>query len=208
MVRELSRKERERLSHRLEMLEAAERLFSREDYYGTTMQEIAEEAEFSVGALYKMFESKEDLYLRLIEMRAEQYFESVCERIEAASGPLEKIRSVIATKLDFFQEHKAFFRVFSHLSADERRAPPFGMSRQCMEKYLGYQGNLRDIFQEGIRQGVFVDQDPTLMVLCLEGMCNAVMACWVRTGGEELGETQPGELESLFFHGVLAEGKQ
>ena len=208
-MEELPRKERERLGHRREMLEAAERLFSQKGYHGTTMQEIADEAEFSVGALYNMFESKEDLFSQLVEIRVDQYFESVYAKIDAADGPIEKIRTTIATKLAFFRERKDFFRIFCDLGAEEQPIPPPGASKKhIIEKYLEYERKLQSIFQEGIRQGVFVDQDPALVVSCLEGMSNAVIARWIHAGIAEPGDTQPEEIERLFFHGVLAEGNQ
>ena len=204
---DLSRKERERLRHRREILAAAERLFSQKGYHGTTVQEIAQEAEFSVGALYNMFENKDDLYLQLVEMRAEEYFESVEKRLAQVAAPLGKIRTVIATKLDFFREHKAFFSIFCDIGTEDPPHPPVGASKRLMEQYLEYQGNLQEVFREGIREGVFVDEDPVLMALCLEGISNAAIARWVQAHGAGPAEAQPEEIERLLFHGVLAGGK-
>ena len=204
----LSRKERERLLHRGEMLEAAEKLFSEKGYHATTMQEIAEQAEFSVGALYDMFEGKDDLYGQLIEMRANEYCERVYERIASEKGPLDKIRAVVATKLAFFNEHKQFFRVFAHLASEERSEAPPAMFRHCTERYMDYQATLRAIFQEGIKHGVFADQNPSLLVLCLEGITNAVIGRWIHTGETELEELAPEAIESIILRGILAEGKR
>ena len=62
----LSRRERELARNRRELLEAAERLLVRKPYSSISMQEIATEAEFSVGYIYKFFEGKEELYLSLL----------------------------------------------------------------------------------------------------------------------------------------------
>ena len=205
---ELPRKERERLRHRREMLEAAETVFSRKGFYGTTVQEIAEEAEFSVGAIYNVFESKEDLYFQLVEMRADEYIDTVYKQIGAAAEPIEKIRVVITTKLDFFKQHKQFFRIFSHVVGEGRPGSPPPMSERCLREYAQYQERLKGIFQEGIRQGAFAEWDPLLMVLCLEGTTNAVLARWVYAGGDELENPRPEEIERMFLRGVLAEGNQ
>ena len=203
-MEELPRKERERLQHRQEMLDAAERLFSQKGYHGTTMQEIADEAEFSVGALYNMFESKDDLFTQLIEIRADQYFQTAGEKIDAAAGPVEKVRTAVATKLAFFREHEAFFRIFSEFGADEHPKPPFArLKEHFVAKYLEYEQKLQDIFQEGVRQGIFADRDPSLMASCLEGLGNALLARWVHLGLKEPWETQSEEIENIFLHGVL-----
>ncbi len=57
-----SRKERERENRRMEIVEAAERLFFANGFEGTTMDEIAKQAEFSKMTLYAYFKSKEELY--------------------------------------------------------------------------------------------------------------------------------------------------
>ncbi len=62
----LTRKEREALRHRSAILEAAESLFAEQGFHATTVQMIADAAEFSVGYLYKHFDGKEDLYRTLV----------------------------------------------------------------------------------------------------------------------------------------------
>lgn len=200
----LPRRERERRRHRREMLEAAEKLFSAGGYHGTAMQEIAEAAEFSVGALYNMFDSKEDLYLQLIEMRLNDYLEAVEKRMGQASDPLEKVRTVLAVKLQFFREHKRFFLIFRHELGEGRSQGPPVVSRGCKKRYYKYQEDLKKVFHEGIQAGEFVDVDPLLMVLCLEGTTNAVIDRWIHTGGEELDGVLSDEVEVVFFHGFLA----
>ena len=62
----LPRKKREYLQHRKEVLQAALKLFSEKGFHAVTMQEIAKEAEFAVGSLYKFFPNKEELYKAII----------------------------------------------------------------------------------------------------------------------------------------------
>lgn len=49
-------------------LDAARDLFSRQGYRATSMREIAEAAELSVGNLYHHFSNKEEIFQRLIEV--------------------------------------------------------------------------------------------------------------------------------------------
>lgn len=57
-------------ARRIEILTAAFRCFSRKGLHGTTMQEIADEAGLSSGALYRYFEGKESLIEALAEESA------------------------------------------------------------------------------------------------------------------------------------------
>ncbi|MCI5131850.1 MAG: TetR/AcrR family transcriptional regulator, partial [Candidatus Electrothrix sp. EH2] len=65
-----SRREREKQRQRKDMLEAAEQLFAEKGYHNASMQEIAEQAEFAVGTLYKFFKNKEDMYRALMVEQA------------------------------------------------------------------------------------------------------------------------------------------
>jgi AcrR family transcriptional regulator len=49
------------------LLEAAARVFARRGYHGASVDEIADEAGFSTGALYSNFDGKEDLFLAIVE---------------------------------------------------------------------------------------------------------------------------------------------
>jgi len=60
-----SRKEREKEQRRNEIIVVAERLFLSQGFESTTMDQIANEAEFSKGTLYNYFISKDDLYLTI-----------------------------------------------------------------------------------------------------------------------------------------------
>src|SRR6478736_5642090 len=70
---EPSRREQRRQQHqalsRLQLLDAAEDVFGRKGFYDTTLKEIADLAEFSVGSVYSFFENKDDLFLSVFLRR-------------------------------------------------------------------------------------------------------------------------------------------
>jgi AcrR family transcriptional regulator len=72
----LSRPERTALT-RTELLEAAERLFYRDGYHGTTLEAIAEEAGYTKGAVYSAFESKAGLFLTLVDAVIDERLEDI-----------------------------------------------------------------------------------------------------------------------------------
>lgn len=55
-----------------QILAAAYRCFARRGFHGTTMQDVANESEVSVGTLYRYFESKDDLVEALAGRGREQ----------------------------------------------------------------------------------------------------------------------------------------
>jgi AcrR family transcriptional regulator len=62
----LTRSERSAVTRR-ELLEAAERCFFATGYHGTTLDDIAEEAGYTKGAVYSTFKSKAGLFLALFD---------------------------------------------------------------------------------------------------------------------------------------------
>ncbi len=65
----LSRKEREYLRRRQEILSAAEEVFSEKGYVSATIDEIAQRSEFAVGTIYRFFEKKADLCSETVLVR-------------------------------------------------------------------------------------------------------------------------------------------
>lgn len=62
-------REESRQQTRTRLLEAAVQVFSRRGYQAATVDEIAEAAGYSKGAVYSNFSSKEELFLELLDQR-------------------------------------------------------------------------------------------------------------------------------------------
>jgi AcrR family transcriptional regulator len=89
----LSRRDRDKLRHRQEMLGTALTLFSEKGYHNVSMQEIAETAEFAIGTLYKFFKNKEDLYKCLIFEQADRFHLALWKALAETDDEIEKLRN-------------------------------------------------------------------------------------------------------------------
>jgi len=69
------------------LLEAAAALFRRHGFEGTSVEQIAEEAGYTKGALYTHFASKEDLFAALLESTVRTQIEDLRDRIAAEERP-------------------------------------------------------------------------------------------------------------------------
>jgi AcrR family transcriptional regulator len=94
-LEKIGRKEREHLVHRREILSAAEKVFATKGFFPTTMSEIAHEAEFGTGTLYKYFKSKEDLYFTLIDEKVEEINRLVKAELSQKTSAMERIENVL-----------------------------------------------------------------------------------------------------------------
>lgn len=92
MARRLTRDEqRQRTRDRL--LEAAAAVFARQGFHATSVDEVAEAAGYSKGAVYSNFESKEELFLALLDRHVDQAIEHL-ERLLAQAEPAARARLV------------------------------------------------------------------------------------------------------------------
>jgi AcrR family transcriptional regulator len=85
MATVLSRKETQRQT-RERVLAAAANVFARRGYHRATVDEIASEAGFTIGALYSNFAGKEELFLALADRQVEERVAEVGAIAEAAEG--------------------------------------------------------------------------------------------------------------------------
>lgn len=88
MVR-LTRTQKKELT-RARLLEAAEEVFLRRGFHRARLEEIAEEAELTTGAIYSNFGGKDDLFLALFE----EYVERRVREIERATAGRETMEDL------------------------------------------------------------------------------------------------------------------
>ena len=203
----LTRKEREKAEHKRGILLAAEEVFGAHGYYSATVQQIADRAEFSVGYLYSLFASKEELYTELLDMRISQYMDEFEEVLARANGALEKLRAAIRMKFDFFNRHRRFFSIFSHLHTGEGEGDSIWLPAPCWRRYREFVARMAKVFAAGIEEGVFADEDPVTLVLCAEGVTGGVIDYWLHAGHDATDEKAPEVVERVLLRGILAEGR-
>ncbi len=80
--------ERRRAQTRRHLLDAAAVVFAQKGFHGATIDEVAQTAGFTKGAVYSNFKNKEDLFFALIDDRIERQFSIVSEVL--ASGPHDR----------------------------------------------------------------------------------------------------------------------
>jgi AcrR family transcriptional regulator len=75
---------------RVELIDTAERLFTRHGFHATGVADVATEAGYTTGAVYSNFASKEDLFFAVYERRAEAAVRHADRAFEAL-GPAEAL---------------------------------------------------------------------------------------------------------------------
>ena len=97
---------------RVSLLAAAEDVFGRRGFQAASVDEVAEAAGFTKGAVYAHFESKEDLFLAMLD--------------ERFAGRIEEIRAVLSDDHEPVEQAREAGEGFmAYLDADPRWAPIF-----------------------------------------------------------------------------------
>ena len=111
MKNKLSRRERDFQRHRSDIIIAAEELFEEEGYYETTMDKIADRADFSKGSLYNYFESKEVLFFEMLNEKIEIFKKGLTKTTYEFCTIEEKIYAFTEFYFDFFSNNIGFFKI-------------------------------------------------------------------------------------------------
>ncbi|HUU50647.1 MAG TPA: TetR/AcrR family transcriptional regulator [Nitrospinota bacterium] len=176
----LSRKEREYLARRDEILESAQKLFAQKGFFKTTIQDIARESEFAIATLYNFFKSKDELYSALIERKTENLFKFIQESALNQEG-IKKIDNVVYAVLEFFENDKDFFKLYvierSGFEWDIRSE----IGERCHKMYLEYIEFLKSVIEESIERGELRERSPWDISFFLSGIINSFIFQWVNS---------------------------
>jgi AcrR family transcriptional regulator len=89
--RRLTRAERKE-DTRARLLASAARVFARRGFHAASVEEVAEDAGFSKGAVYSNFESKEDLFLAMVEARFQDRLAAIRAAVAEPGAPGEQAK--------------------------------------------------------------------------------------------------------------------
>jgi AcrR family transcriptional regulator len=166
----LSRREREKLRHRRQMLAAALELFSEKGFHNVSMHEIAKRSEFAIGTLYKFFKNKEDLYKALMMEKAEEHHRVLMGVLSEENDVMTVIEDYIVAKARLFADNLATLRLYFA----ETRGASFnikaGLDQDIRKLYDKFIMRLASVLETGIRRKVFREMDPYHMAVALEGL--------------------------------------
>ncbi len=171
-VRERHRRERE--LRRRAILEAAKEVFLEKGFEASRMEDIAERCELGKGTLYFYFRSKEDLYLALLQEGVNELFGRIEKKLEEGGEVEEVLRRVGEEFWNFYEDNKAFFRLFVF---GRRRLSfiPEELGRSNVERGMRYLQRFSELLEKGIEKGTFKKDDPwKLALLCWALMMGAL----------------------------------
>jgi len=180
------------------ILGAAEKLFLARNYANVAMDDIAEAAGVTKGALYHHFRSKKDLYLAMMHSDLKQKQARMRAGVEMKGSCYERLRRLTESFLELPPEKRDLIKLV------RRDVNIFkGPARDRLVR--AYQAALPDqvevIIRDGIRRGELADADPRV----LAWMFVAIVEVALTPYAEHVLENQATMLDfvmGLFFQGA------
>jgi TetR/AcrR family transcriptional regulator len=204
--REPSRAERRKARTVHAILEAAESGFLQHGFHNTTIEQIAASADVSVGSIYVHFESKEGLYLALLERALEVEERYMAEAFRPTLSLGQQLFAAGDAYLRFYLDHPGYFRIlaFPHVDARSEEMLPCAVQRIAERAEEGVRRIAR-IIELGVKTGAVRPVDPYLTAKFMWGAWNGVIALNLRPDRLRLGDD---ELEAVLEQGrrMIAEG--
>ena len=158
----IERRERDKQQKKNHIIDAAERLFFKKGYTNASMDEVAEEAEYSKGALYLYFKDKEDLYLA-INSRGLLILKDLFEKaLQQGKNGLNKARKIGEAYFHFSQEYPNYYNAMHYYECTQINFKIRETSaQQCEETGQQVLGIVAKAIQTGIDDGTIRnDLDP------------------------------------------------
>ncbi len=202
----LTRREREQLRHRREMLEAALRLFSEKGYHSVAMLEIAQEAEFAVGTLYKFFENKEALYKALMLEQSAKFHMALERAIKEPGEEINRIREYVRVKGEVFISNAPMMRLYFAETSGASFNVKAGLDAEIRVFYEDTLQGLATVFKTGIKKKHFKNiADPYCLAVALDSMVNAFLFLWMDNPEQHPYPEDPDVILNIFFKGLVGQ---
>jgi TetR/AcrR family transcriptional regulator len=157
---------KEKQDHSIRMiLDAAMEIFAESGYEGARVDEIAKRAGVNKAMVYYRIGDKKTLYEEVIRDVFGDTAERISENIRDELSPEEKFKIYIANLAKTMSQHPSFPRIMMR----EVASGWTNFSEAVVKDIAGILVIIKDIIDEGIRKGVFIDINPIIVHLMVIG---------------------------------------
>lgn len=199
-----SRREREKLRQRQEVLDVALQLFSGKGYHHVSMHEIAKEAEFAIGTLYKFFRSKEDLYQALILQLSDRFHGALKAVIEGDADEIETLQEYVRVKGELFRNNATAIRLYFAETRGVKFNMLAGVDQEIRNRHRLTLSSLSAVFERGMKRKRFRRvAAPFHLAVALDSIANAFLFLWLEDPQGHPFPEKPDALLDILFKGLV-----
>jgi AcrR family transcriptional regulator len=178
------------------LLDTALECFYRYGYAGTSVRQIASEADVTVAALYHHFSSKQEILFTIMTGAMESALDAVqTAHATAGSDPADRLVALVEAMVRYHTR----FQAEAFVGNSELRSLEKRNRASVVELRDEFEALFDTAILDGVEQGVFDVRKPLLAARAVIAMCIAVSTWYSRGGG-----LSPTEISELYSHYALS----
>jgi AcrR family transcriptional regulator len=150
----LSRRDKEKLAREKDIISAAEKIFSEKGFDGTSMDEIAKEAEFTKRTVYQYFKSKEDLFFAVVLRCLKKLISHISRLNETHLNGYMKMQKGCKKFYEFYKTNPETFRIISYWGHVKKKLEEQdGKQKELLDFNKAMFESIAQIIEEGKKDG-------------------------------------------------------
>jgi AcrR family transcriptional regulator len=154
-----ARKAREQSMRRELIIEAARQIFEAKGFNKTTVEEIAARAELGKGTIYCYFESKEQLYVAVLEKGLTVLKERIDNVTAKPLSSIEALEKIYDVYIEYHRAHKGFIELLLFQSDQQQLFELDGLVGGLKNMANSWLESMAKVLHRGIEQGEFQTMD-------------------------------------------------
>lgn len=200
-----TRRQREQERHRLEVLEAAVVVFAARGFHAAGMQEIAQQAQFGVGTLYRLFPGgKDEIYLALKRRVVEAFESELQEGLAGLDDPVRQLGAYIGASARVYASHPREMALYLRETAGAGFDLSLGLPSDLAARYQACSGWALKALERGMAAGRLRPLEPQAALLFLRAVINGFLMRWLQEPRAASLDQTAALVEDVFLRGVLA----
>jgi AcrR family transcriptional regulator len=180
------------------ILKTAKKLFSKNGFTKTSMDDIADEAKIGKGTIYHYYDSKEKLCIEVTEKEVEVIRTMLGTAVAAAEGPEGKLRAYMTARCRMIAEIAKVFNLFK-----EEYLQYYSYIRKVQDKFLDFEQDvLKKCLAAGSEKGIFTYKDIDFTAFTIGRTLHAVEFYFATMQNQEELATKAEMFVGLFMDGL------
>lgn len=173
---QVTNRERKKIQKRQRILDAAIKVIAKNGFHGTTVAEVASEAQVADGTIYLYFQNKDDLLITIFEETMDRFISQGLEVIEQMPSPMKKLSAIVDLHLSSMGSNEDLAAVFQI----ELRHSIHTMKKFSQTKLREYFQIIENVIEEAQAAGeIRKDLDAWTAVKVVFGALDEMATNWV-----------------------------